>query len=113
MNPKLQNSSLAGSVLAAFLASACCIGPVVFGLLGLTGVGFIAKFEAYRPYLIIITIVLIGVGFYFTYRKKADCDLDRVCANPRADRINKIVLWCVTAIAVALLFAPTILSWIL
>ncbi|MFW1424762.1 mercuric transporter MerT family protein, partial [Vibrio parahaemolyticus] len=63
-----------------------------------------AKFEAYRPYLIIITVVLIGVGFYFTYRKKADCELDSVCANPGADRINKIVLWSVTAIALALLF---------
>ena len=113
MNPKLHKSSLVGSVITALLASACCIGPVVFGLLGLTGVGFIAKFEAYRPYLIIMTVALIGVGFYFTYRKKADCDLDSVCANPRADQINKIVLWCVTAIVVALLFAPTILSWIL
>lgn len=113
MNPKLQNSSLAGSVLAAFLASACCIGPVVFGLLGLTGVGFIAKFEAYRPYLIIVTVVLLAIGFYFTYRKKADCEPDSICANPRADRINKVVLWSVTAIAVALLFAPTILFWIL
>lgn len=113
MNPRVQKSSLVGSVIAALLASACCIGPVVFGLLGLTGVGFIAKFEAYRPFLILVTVGLLGVGFYFTYRKKAECEADSVCANPRADRINKIVLWSVTAIAVALLFAPTILSWIL
>lgn len=113
MNPKLHKTSLAGSVIAALLASACCIGPVVFGLLGLTGVGFIAKFEAYRPYLIAVTVFLLGVGFFFTYRKKSDCDSEAACASPRADQINKIVLWSVTAIALALLFAPTILSWIL
>ncbi len=113
MNPSLHKSSLVGSILAAILASACCIGPIVFALLGLTGVGFIAKFEAYRPYLIALTIVFLGLGFYSTYRKKDACEAATVCANPSATRAQKVILWCVTAAAIIFLFAPTILGWIL
>ena len=113
MDTKIKKSTLIGSVIAALLASVCCIGPVVFALLGLTGVGFIAKFEAYRPYMIAVTLVFLGISFYLTYRRKESCELDSVCAIPQANRLNKIVLWCVAAIAIALLFAPTILSWIL
>ena len=113
MSAKIKNSSLLAGVLAAFLASLCCIGPVIFGVLGLAGVGFIAKFEAYRPMLIGVTVILLGIGFYFSYRKKETCEPGGICADPRSDRRNKIILWSVTFVAVTLLFAPSILGWIL
>ena len=113
MSTKIKNSSLLAGVLAAFLASLCCLGPVIFGVLGLAGVGFIAKFEAYRPILIFLTVIMLGIGFYFTYRKKETCEPDSICAEPRSERRNKIILWSITAIALILIFSPTILSWIL
>ena len=59
----------AGSILSAFLASACCVGPLIFALLGLGGAGLLVKFEPYRPYFMAITFALLGTGFYFTYRR--------------------------------------------
>ncbi len=45
-----------GAVLSAFLASACCVGPLVFALLGLGGAGFLVKFEPYRPYFAVVKV---------------------------------------------------------
>lgn len=42
-----------GSLISAFLASLCCIGPVVFSLIGAGSLGFAAVFEPYRPYLLV------------------------------------------------------------
>ena len=59
-----------GSVLSALLASLCCIGPVVFALIGAGSLGFAAVFEPYRLYLLALTVLFLGTAFYFTYRKR-------------------------------------------
>ncbi len=81
----------ASSIVSAFIASACCIGPLVFALLGIGGAGLLVKFEPYRPYFMAVTFALLGTGFYLTYRKPKtagsvaggpECD----CPAPRASR---------------------------
>ncbi len=47
MKPSKEGLTLAGSVAAALAASACCIGPVVFALLGIGGAAFAVTLEAY------------------------------------------------------------------
>jgi mercuric ion transport protein len=100
-----------GAVLAAFLASACCVGPLVFALLGLGGAGLLLKFEPYRPYFMALTLTLLGTGFYFTYRKPSAapvgsdgdaCD----CPAPRTNRVGRIMLWVATGLVLALLVFP-------
>ena len=56
----------AGSIVTAFLASLCCIGPFVLTFVGVGSVGFLTLFEAYRDYLLIATLGLLGTAFYFT-----------------------------------------------
>ena len=104
----------AGAVLSAFLASACCIGPLIFALLGLGGAGLLVKFEPYRPYFLAITFALLGTGFYFTYRNPrvsasatsgadaAACD----CPAPRTNRAGRIMLWVATVLVVGFLIFP-------
>src|SRR6266567_7986515 len=100
-----------GSVLAAFLASACCVGPLVFALLGLGGARLLVKFEPYRPYLIALTVALLGTGFYVTYRKprlaapvSSASGPECACPVPNASRAGKILLWT-AAILVAVFLA--------
>lgn len=57
------------SLLAAIAASLCCILPIVFALGGFAIVGASAFFESLRPYLLIVTFALLGVGFYLSYRQ--------------------------------------------
>lgn len=110
---KAQKTTLFGGLVAAFLASICCLGPIIFALLGLTGVGFIAAFDTYRPYLIGLTLVLLMAGAYFTYRKKDECDPESLCANPKSSRSNKIIFWSIAALAIGFLFAPSLLGFLL
>src|SRR5712691_4804969 len=77
---KAQGATLAGSVVSGVLASACCMGPLVLSLLGVSGAAFAQRFEPLRPYLLVLTYGLLGGGFYLTYRPgKADCAPGEVC----------------------------------
>src|SRR5258708_2424536 len=58
-----------GSILAAFLASACCVGPLLLALLGLGGGALLVKLEPYRPLFVVLTLGVLASGFYVTYRK--------------------------------------------
>ena len=100
----------AGAILSAFLASACCVGPLVFALLGLGGAGLLVKFEPYRPYFMVVTFALLGAGFYFTYRKPAvPAEGDACgCPAPRTNRAGRIMLWVATVLVVAFLAFPYI-----
>ncbi len=91
----------AGSVVSGILASACCIGPLVLGLLGISGAAFAQRFEPFRPYLLILTYALLGGAFYLTYRPQAACASGEACEMPRASRVGKMMIW-IAAIVVVL-----------
>ena len=99
-----------GSVASAFLASLCCIGPVIFALLGVGGIGFAAKFETYRPYFVGLTVVLLGGAFYMTYGRRQTCEPGLTCEVRGAGKANRIVLWVATAFALVFVAAPYLLS---
>jgi mercuric ion transport protein len=103
----------AGAIVSAFVASACCVGPLVFALLGLGGGALLVKFEPYRPYFMALTLALLGAGFYFTYRKpKAVSSIAEGdacgCPAPRTNRAGRIMLWVATALVVGFLAFPYI-----
>jgi mercuric ion transport protein len=103
-----------GSVLSAFLASACCMGPLVFALLGLGGAGLLVRFEPYRPYFLAITFGLLGAGFYFTYSKRkpstsaspGPSGATSDCPAPRTSRAGRIVLWLATVLVIGFVAFP-------
>ena len=97
-----------GSVASAFLASLCCIGPVIFTLMGVGGIGFAARFEAYRPYFMGLTFLLLGGAFYVTYGRRQTCEPG--CEVRGAGKANRIVLWIATAFALVFVAAPYLLS---
>ena len=100
-----------GAVGVALIASLCCIGPVLFVTLGV-GAGLASRFEPLRPAFSVITIALIGLGFYTVYggrRARADdasCTVDGTCVVPRNRGRDKVVLWIATLFALALLTFP-------
>ena len=86
------------SLVAALLASACCLGPVMLSALGLSALGVSAAFEPLRPYLLGVTVLLLGVGFYFAYFRQPVCAPGETCAvqNPQLTRVNRGLLWVAT-----------------
>ena len=108
-------TSVAGLV-AAFLASLCCIGPLVFAALGVgagvTGLladtaGFLKALLPYRPLFIGLAMVLLGVSFYTAYRQPAVGDAScRACTSASGVRPNRWLLWILAGLAMALVLAP-------
>ena len=101
----------AGSLIAAVLASSCCIGPLLLVTLGVSGawIGNLSALEAYKPFFVSITIVFLTIGFWQVYiRPKRVCMDGEVCARPFSDRLVKSVLWIAT---VLVLLAITIDYW--
>jgi mercuric ion transport protein len=105
MNEKV---GVIGAIGAAIVASICCIGPVVLAGLGIGAVAAAQSFAPYRPLFLALTTVLLGMGFYFAYRKPkqaAACN-GEVCETPRVARWGRPLLWIATAIVVALVTFP-------
>ena len=90
----------AGSVASAAVASACCWLPLLLLAFGFSAVGISATFETLRPWFLGATALLLGVGFYFTYRKESCCD-------PRSRRSSRAMLWVATIIVLAVALFPT------
>ncbi len=101
----------AGGILGAFIASTCCILPLAFVLLGVSGawIGNLTALEPYKPYFIAVTVVFLGLGFWQVYfRPKPECEEGSYCAKPQSTMITQIALWIGT---VMVLLAATIDYW--
>lgn len=105
MNTKVLAGSAIGTALAA---SVCCIGPLLFALLGLGGGALLLKFESYRPVLLVATSLILASAFYVTYRRRPaeECRPGTACANPASRQGQKIMVWVVTAIVLLLATFP-------
>lgn len=96
-----------GAVGAAVIASICCIGPVVLAGLGIGAVAAAQAFAPYRPYFLTLTFALLGLGFYFAYRKpkQGACE-GEVCERPPVARLGRPLLWLTTVIVIGLAMFP-------
>jgi copper chaperone CopZ len=106
------------SVFAAVVASLCCILPIVFALAGVGIVGASAAFAEWRPYLLGLTFLLLGAGFYFAYRKPREtCAPDSACAMPTTNRTGRRILWIATGFVLLLAAFPyysgPVAGWVL
>lgn len=107
---------MVGGLVAAFFASICCIGPVVFAAFGVgigaTGflagtAGFLKALLPYRPVFISLTLLLMGLSFYLAYRKpKSVCAPGNVCAPGAMNGANRTLLWVLAGLALGLILTP-------
>jgi mercuric ion transport protein len=107
----------AGGVLGAVAAISCCIMPLVFFALGISGawIGNLTALAPYQPIFIGATLGFLAAGYYLVYRKpRAACAEGEVCARPLPRWGVKLALWAATAlVALALAFpyvAPALLG---
>lgn len=100
-----------GAVGAAFAASLCCSGPLLYVAFGIGGAGLASTFEPFRPYLIGLTAILLGLGFYSVYGPGPHCAPDGDAA--RRIRRRKAMLWAGAILALVFVTFPTWSTWIL
>lgn len=85
--------------LAAALGT-CCTVPWAVALLGVTGAVVFARLAFLLPYALIGATVLLGIGFWWAYRKPAECS-DGMC-DPASRRTLQWVVWIAAALVGAL-----------
>ncbi len=85
-----------GAVFAAVAASACCLGPVVFTAIGSGALAAAStKLAVVRPMFLGLTAVLLGFGFYRTYRAAATASArPEVIARDASFFGSSRSLWC-------------------
>lgn len=99
--------------VAAFLASACCLGPLVLILLGFSGawISNLALLEPYRPFFIGIALLALGLAGWRFYRPARACTRGDVCAVPRVRILYKVAFWMFVALVLIALAFPYILPF--
>jgi len=106
----------AGGMLGALAASACCILPLVFVTVGISGawIGNLTALSPYKPYFAAGTLALVGYGYYLVYVRPKQACADGSCSRPLPGRVVKLSLLIATVlVVVALAFdyvAPLLLS---
>lgn len=103
--------SATAAMLALFAHVPCC-GPSILLLLGgaSSGLTFLHRLEPFRPYLIALSILQLGVGFWLAYRMphqchKADCNQE---AHTKR-RVKIGVTWVVASFVLAATVAPALI----
>lgn len=97
-----------GGLLGAVLASACCLLPLTFAFIGVSGawIGHLTALAPYQPVFLAIGAACVGWGLWRSYGSPARCEHN--CRTPLSRRVTRVSLWCAT---VLLALAATVDFW--
>lgn len=102
-------------IFSALAATFCCLTPLIFFLLGIGGV-WAYNFKIFAPYSIyflMIAMLSVATGFWRVYNKPKDQECSQFCANPKAARYYKVVLWITVVIIAIVLLYPYVIPSLL
>ncbi len=104
----LSKGTLLASIIAGIAASTCCLGPLVLLTLGVSGswIGSLSAMEPFRPYLMGLTLLLLGLAFRRLYLVPQRCAVDAPCATPANLRRQRGIFWVVTVAVLAIMAFP-------
>lgn len=104
----LSKRTLIAGVIAGITASACCLGPLVLLMLGISGswISNLTAMEPYRPIFIGVTLLFLGLAFRKLYLLPQSCAVDTPCAQPANLRKQRRLFWLITSVVVAMIAFP-------
>jgi mercuric ion transport protein len=106
----VSKATLAGGLIAAIIASACCLGPLVLVMVGVSGawISNLTLLEPYRPVSIGVALVFMGLAWRRIYRAPAaaECEPGTMCALPQTNRVYRVMFWVVSALVLLALVFP-------
>jgi mercuric ion transport protein len=107
-NVQSGNGFLVAGILAAFGASACCVGPLVLLALGISGawISSLTALEPYRPIFIALTLLFLAFAFFRLYLATPVCRPESGCGNPRRLKRRRLAFWIVTVLVLGLIAIP-------
>lgn len=95
--------TLIAGLLAGITASACCAGPLILLMMGISGswIGNLSALEPFRPFFMVAAIAFLGLAYRRIYLRPKSCSTDAVCATQQGKRSQQITFW-ITAFIVVL-----------
>jgi mercuric ion transport protein len=104
---------LAVGGLAAVLASACCLGPLVLVSIGLSGawIGQLTRLEPLRPWFLLVSVIALAFAYHRIWRPATVCRPGEVCALPATRSAYKVLFWIVVALVVVGFGFPYVAQW--
>lgn len=110
-NSRSGRGPLAAGGIAALLASACCLGPLVLITLGVSGawIGNLTALAPYRPIFIGVALVAMFFAWRRIYRPVEQCQPGETCALPQVRTTYKIIFWGVSVLVLIALVFPYVL----
>ena len=106
--------TLAG--IAALLASACCVLPLVFVFVGISGawISQLQRFEPYSVWLAGLALVSLGIAAWRLFAAKpaaAACAPDPAAACRTASAAARRWFWAVAVLTLVPLAVPLLAPW--
>ena len=100
--------TLIAGALAAMLAAACCIGPLLLVLLGFGGAWMsnLQVLEPYRPVTLGLSIVFLALAYRKIWKPVAACEPGTLCAVPQTRLMYKILFGLVALLILASISFP-------
>lgn len=95
---------LAGGLLGALAATACCIAPLVLFTLGVGGAWMsnLTSLAPYQPYILALTAGCLAYGYWLVYRaRRRACAEGDLCARPMPNRLVLAGLILATVLVIA------------
>lgn len=98
---------------SALLASACCLGPLVLIMLGISGawIGSLTLLEPYQPWFMGAAAIALVVAGRRIWRPAVACDVGQVCERPMVNRSYKVLFVLVVLLLGISLAFPWIAHW--
>jgi mercuric ion transport protein len=100
-----------GTLLAAGLVAACCLGPTLFVIFGvsLASLGALGVLEPYRWLFLLAGLACWAVAYRIRRRAVAAC-ADETCGTPDSRRLSGVVLWVSLAALLAAAIYPYVVA---
>lgn len=106
--PTTTGGTLIVGLLAGLTASACCAGPLLLLMLGISGswIGNLSALEPYRPIFIVVAVVFLGLAYRKIYVTPKVCSTDAVCNTLQGKRSQRIIFWITTLLVILSIAFP-------
>jgi hypothetical protein len=98
-----KSSMIAGvAALATLVAASSCCLPLLPFLFAAGAASSSAIFVRFRPYLLVLSLLLIAFGFYKSWRAER--------CNCKPSKISTCLLWFSASVVVAFIFFPQVIA---
>ena len=99
------------SIVGAMVASSCCIAPLLFVSIGISGawISNLTVLEPYKFYFLVTTMLFLSAGIWHIYFKpQQECIDGSYCATPMSSFFTKAALW---AAIILVIVSATVDFW--